>query len=223
MRRILLLISVLGLGAESSGPARAADCPADSVNSAEITAAAFDTVWLSHHVSLVDTSYAAYDLVAGHIEGRIYSPEGSGEVWIRTWDDYTLDLPGAGPTPAAITLELFAHVEGSPVLGAYAGATHFWVTGPGVNWDEIAALITAWDRVIEIPISVSPNTPFRLRYSILLQTGLNGLEAPEYATLRFRFKDLPPGSGLVSCQGFLAGGPVPARTTTWGNLKARYR
>ena len=41
--------------------------------------------------------------------------------------------------------------------------------------------------------------------------------------LRFEFLDLPPGSTVTSCKGYLQEEPTPASSRSWGSLKATYR
>jgi hypothetical protein len=53
--------------------------------------------------------------------------------------------------------------------------------------------------------------------------GNAGDYAVSSSTLDFEFVDLPPGWGVVSCNGYHQDLPTPVVSRSWGSVKATYR
>ena len=74
------------------------------------------------------------------------------------------------------------------------------------------------DSVLTLPLSVQAGIPFRVKFELRCSTA----ETLAWADGVFSFDGLQPKSVIISCRGF-SQIPVPTTTTTWGNVKARYR
>ena len=73
-----------------------------------------------------------------------------------------------------------------------------------------------------ITLSHAPGESF-LVSADLNASGFNGVYPPGWATVtgEIRFRGLPAGYSVVSCQNYDV--PVPAHTSSWGGVKALYR
>ena len=86
---------------------------------------------------------------------------------------------------------------------------------PGPDWSYFHASF-----VIPVTVEGLAGETFRITCSVEAWTAAWG-EANASASLRFT--GLPPGSSVISCQGYRLDIPTEARRTSWGDLKARYR
>jgi hypothetical protein len=158
---------------------------------------------------------------------RLYCSDGvSAELYLR--DEFVLEGPAPG-TP--VTLRLRIRYQGS--AGGY-----------GPSFPAATASIAA-RAIVEEPGDLPAAASFQSDYSggvvdfsdsldlALARTAgapvgmvIHTSVAHGYlvnVTLELEFVDLPPGSTVTSCKGYLQEQPVPALTRSWGELKAAYR
>jgi hypothetical protein len=79
------------------------------------------------------------------------------------------------------------------------------------------------EKTIVLTITASPGQPF-----LLTVFGFSVAQASDWWAITWAhgvlvFGDLPAGAKITSCGGYLDDAPVPARRSTWGALKLRYR
>jgi hypothetical protein len=92
---------------------------------------------------------------------------------------------------------------GRPPVSASANSIH----SPSIN------------TVVVLPVTHRIDEPFELTYQV--SCGATG-PASGSAGGALSFHGLPPGYGIISCQGF-GGVVVPTASRTWGAVKAIYR
>lgn len=173
---------------------------------------------------------AAYDLRAGTVSVSGAGGDITGSGFVETLDLYRVGGVAPG-TPLTFHAEL--HVGGGISLqcGYYpSGGIAARIELPAANAAELFVHSgcseefccgggASTDSVLRIAIQVPAGDEFglRLRLSASARFGY----AAAGGTLRF--SDLPPGAVVTSCQGFRQDFPVPARSRTWGGVKALYR
>jgi hypothetical protein len=160
------------------------------------------------------TSFVTYNLVTGWVE-----VDATGTLICRafsnftTHDIFTLTGPAPGiPISFRAELRAFASVSGfgSASVMLREGASN---SSPGS---------VLGSSTVGITITASPGSTFDL-YIAGSAFGGGGAGGGAGVDAGLGFPDLPPGYLLQSCQGFVAGGAVPVRTTSWGKLKTLYR
>lgn len=75
------------------------------------------------------------------------------------------------------------------------------------------------DKVV-FPLSHAPGESFQLEMLLEAQ-GYDQQDGTIHASATLHFSGLPPGAYIVSCQNYDM--PVPAKSSSWGGVKARYR
>jgi hypothetical protein len=214
--------------------AAAPSCPSSDVHlldvpfatgSFAVDAAAYDST-LEESGFLI--AYAAFDLAAGTvavIHGAIYP----GPTTVTARDRF--DVAGVPPgTSVDVTAELL--VDGSVTTPGCGGSGCFGGIGAAVEANGMRVEEDAGGEQ-HAPGPVDSHPAPRLTVSIvaglpvLIEFWLHGARAPGgdhrvEAAGTYRFVDLPPGVAVVSCRG-LVGPATPARTASWGRLKAAYR
>lgn len=194
--------------------ARAASCPENTltVNSVTVTSTApWYSASNSHECTIAGgtstgTGYASYNLRHGMINASAqpgFDCFAAGSV--STHDVFTLTGP---PSPAAITFTAQLDVS-LPPFKCCASLRE------GVSNSQSASSGSA---VLRITITREPGSTFDL----YMEASAASRHGQTWANGTLSFPDLPPGYFLTSCQEFNTGA-VPARTATWGHLKASYR
>ena len=154
---------------------------------------------------------ASYNLVSGALSAQAFSSGTCGaQSRVTTHDVFTLMGP-ASTTPIAFT----ARFSGS-ASGGFAGMR--------VSLREGASNARDWIGLGTVTLDIAIIRSSGITFDLYLECGL---EAASYGggqgAAWLGFPDLPTGYWLESCQGFVAGSPVPVRPTTWGALKTIYR
>src|SRR5262245_14566433 len=125
-------------------------------------------------------------------------------------DDFRVVGVPAG-TPVAITAVL--HVD------CYnAGASMSDAFGHSVSF-AIAFEPGTVDR--SLPIAALAEQPFRLTFTA--GAGADYARTGSQVNASFHFTGLPPGTAVVSCNGYVSDQSVAVRPASWGRLKSLYR
>jgi hypothetical protein len=132
-------------------------------------------------------------------------------------------------TPIALKLRVRFQIDGASDGGPFGGLVfNLEARGyPGVQGDMYTTRQASvgrgslnLDEVYEVVLHRTAGVP--IGWEIV--SGLYVGEASHCTVdLAFEFADLPPGTSVTSCNGFLQEGQVPAALTTWGKVKAAYR
>ena len=91
-----------------------------------------------------------------------------------------------------------------------------WCSGRGA-----ASPCRAVDVTLSVPLTRPAGVPFTIVYELISGAFLRGSSA--HGVARFDFTGLPPGVAIQSCRGYTQDTATPARPTSWGALKSRYR
>jgi hypothetical protein len=154
-----------------------------------------------------------YDLVSGTLvatgHGDPWGPGCSSRVLVH--DDYQL----VGPPGPALAFEAVLQVSGtmSGTGGYGAGLKQSWIN-PGEEQCSGAASCEA-----SIALNYAPGSTFPVW--AVLDAGATYPAGEAKATGLIRFRGLPEGYSVVSCQNYDV--PVPAHALSWGGVKALYR
>src|SRR5262245_22474085 len=178
---------------------------------------------------------AHYDLIEGLFVSSGSSIPSFGGGYVEATDRYTIvGLPTG--TPIALTAGL--RVTGSitfcgtvPPSGQIiaslfdeAGfeATAYALASPSIcdTSGYCCGVAASLDEPVRMPLAVQAGSPFEVTSAVRAGVTLTGTAT---ITGRLAFEDLPPGTTVVSCQGFRQDAPVPALPASWGGMKARYR
>jgi hypothetical protein len=142
-------------------------------------------------------------------------------------DDFTVvGLPNGTPVTFDAVLDLDGLAQsfsdpGGGGGGRVRGAISLGTTSEVISLhstDGLHPTISVHES-ITLPLSGTAGTPQTLRFHV------RGEALEGRATLQglFHFANLPPGAHVTSCRGYSSDAPVRARTSTWGQLKLRYR
>jgi hypothetical protein len=163
---------------------------------------------------------ASYHLQTGEMATGWSGNGGS----VTTSDVFYVDqLPQSG----SMTLTLGIHVRCS---GYGSGAGFSLATLPGESVSDSYSfppigppnyLPTYIDRTYSLGVAVAQGDSFVVNAS--LRSGTESFSGRGSANSQIYFPDLPPGVQLHSCHGFTIDTATPARRSTWGGLKTRYR
>ncbi len=212
------LVLMLGASVRSAR----AGCPVDSVGFGSsgrlsTTAAHFDST-----VTTYGTFRAAYDLSTGLLEvSQCCNLE---PTFVDVSDDF--DVVGVPPgTPITCSVEFavsgMIQTPGGVIVATLDAEgfaqTSTYVSNQYLGWQPIS------DHLTQNLMFVA-GTPKRLRFALAGRRTVGSAIDASGSNARgdYTFGGLPPGVKVVSCQGYPAGA-VPARPSTWGSLKARYR
>jgi hypothetical protein len=152
-----------------------------------------------------------YDLPNGTVVARgfnyLYGP---GNTYVRASDDYVVVGP-AGPALAfEVVLQLNATIEEE---GTASVGIDVLDQSTGLQRTSTGTAETS------LPVLVAPGTQFRIDTGAGAVGGhYSGIAT---AIAKVRFRGLPAGYAVTSCQGYDL--PTPAQTITWGGVKALYR
>jgi hypothetical protein len=239
--RLFLLIATVSLTLAAPDPAAVIVTQTCPISTIQFQPISFDPLLGARYFSgaQADTSgwdsdgsgRARYDLLAGtvHVEGS-EGPFASWQshVWAR--DAYRLVGP-AGPAVAVVArLRLTGNGDARHDVDPFGGTTTsgavaLWgvlraAEGPvdSARFDAFPGQPAAVDHDLEVTLQHAAGEWFELTLStnVGMFFGSGDLDGQ----LSF---ELPPGYAVESCQGYAGEGSVPARGTTWGALKTRYR
>ena len=136
-------------------------------------------------------------------------------------DDFTLGGLPAG-TPVAFTARFDAALTASDFMGpgdADARLVEGAANAASVHHELWQFYGNTVSTPLSVPVVAIAGTPFHMLYEVRGTVG-------ELCNVEwhgaFSFADLPAGVTVTSCNGFVQG-PTPARTRSWGSVKAAYR
>jgi hypothetical protein len=142
-------------------------------------------------------------------------------------DEYMiLGPPGGTPVSFAVEFEVSGNVNLSLCGGdGNLGAAFSTVGSPTASTSYACNAACSCfgnqflNTVLSLPLTRNAGTFFPLGYTL----AANGVFGGGNLTGQFRFTGLPPGSSIISCQGYRQDAPVPVQRTSWGTLKVSYR
>src|SRR5688572_21676581 len=179
----------------NGGPGFPPDCATDSARS-----------WSSFM-----GGHASYDLVSGQVWA---SADGGGSATVLAVDEFAFHGVAPGALVAIEGLLTFA--------GFVSGPTSFQASiSDGQSSSSTGRVTENASGVLVLPMVKVAGESFRLTYSVDYDAGYSFMGSSVSGTLRFR--GLPPGARVVSCQGFQQDFPVPTIPASWGSVKATYR
>ena len=172
------------------------------------------------------TGEAFRDLAHGVTAAVTNSGAFIGEEWASVSDTFVVSGPPSG-TRITFTASLRLRGNGYGDL-SWTGQLRESVTNQVEYHDQfridpILGGIQV-DTVVAIPISVAVSDPFTLDHGVSVRTqpfGFTGSNSGLESALAF--SGLPPGSRVVSCNGFVQEFTTAARPASWGTVKVRYR
>ena len=155
---------------------------------------------------------ARYDLAHGTFEAFTWG-QGSSGTAVDAGDDYTIT-----GLPAGTNVSFAAQVEiTADACGGYDGGGFAWGrVRDGTN--EVLHKVSASGRgncdsdrrTLRLELQKAAGTPFRLQ----IHAAAGGdTEGSGSVAMRFAFVDLPPGTRVTSCHGFVQDAPTATRTT----------
>jgi hypothetical protein len=162
--------------------------------------------------ALQDCPEACYDLPRGTLVARGFNTLwGPGATHVDVADDYVVVGPPGPPLSFEVVLDLKATIESEGTVSAGIGTASS--SSPTLRRTTTGSEQTAlW-------IVVAPGIPFRVSAFVSAVGGR--LEGTGLAVGTIRFRGVPMGHVLSSCQGFDR--PTPTRSASWGELKSHYR
>ena len=218
------VMTIATLFAFLSPDVSAADCPENSIFSGPEGVILFSTSAGYGYHEGPEWSYgqpcagACYDLRQGYLFGS--SDRG----------------PWISPQISQLRVADVFHVEGLPLGTAVSFHAELQIEVLSKHPARLIASIRATEagteqsidtttseatetQVLSIPIRTFVGDPFALECSMFV--GPPVVDGYSVATGRIRFRDLPPGGFIASCQSYDV--PVPSRGVTWGEVKVLYR
>ena len=216
----LWLVVVLAPGTFASS-----QCPQNSVTCSDVaysTDPAFSRAcaigFNGHYTS------AGYNIPAGTLsasDGGYNAALGAGAVME---DNYEILGPAPG-TPLTLTARL--HVTGSSSSFVYPFGCPAYASallregssgGTGSGWGCYHGAPPI-DATFTLPVAAVAGQAFLIHCEVYASGGDNA-GASMSGTLDF--VDLPPGAGIISCNGYQQGTPLLVHPTTWGYVKTLY-
>ena len=214
-----LLLAAALVVAITPGLARSQTCPYNQINGVNSSLSVDEKIVSGSGCCGSGGWSARYNVPAGTLSASVH---GSGDFGASTSslvvDDFTVvGLPNG--TPVALTVHFAGGLNGGGYADAYTVVT---ATVGIVGGDFVDRRVPNEDPGnfdLSLSVAAIAGQPTRLRFKIdaycHASSGGGGGS--------FTFAGLPPGAGIVSCQGYVAGVVVPASGTTWGRLKTLYR
>lgn len=153
-----------------------------------------------------------YDLRAGWIRTDTHHPVAE----VIASDDYIVTGLPAG---TVVSLTLKAQVQITTQMFGGSGQARVRVG----NEERVfsAGNGSPGDALLNVPVAVAVGEPFRAHYQVQVSSGTPSPVA--YAGMSFRFAGMPPGTSIVSCQGYTQDAPTPVLRGSWGAAKILYR
>lgn len=231
MRRAPLAFTLTTLALAACWTAARAECSATSslivAGSSPVTlvAATADTSFFGSGFSC-GSYHAGYHMETGVLVASLSQGMQCGSsIETIVEDDFTvLGVPAGTPVnfDAVLDLDGSAQDQGEPGGGGGGRVRGLLQAGAAVVSDQQATGPTPAITVHEsltLPLATLAGTPVRLHVAVRAEAG-DGTSSLQGT---FRFASLPEGARVVSCRGYASDSPVPARTSSWGRLKAAYR
>jgi hypothetical protein len=196
-----------------------------------VVAASDDTMFSIHGCDRVHGRYQVNaGLLIASVDFACGVDSGTGASGLETVleDDFVVSGPAAG-TP--VTFDAVLDLEGSAACfsepGAGGGGRVRGLVREGASNERSVQHATSIPSVpyvavnesLTLPVSAVAGSPVHLRFAVRGEA-LDGAASLQGT---FRFANLPAGASVTSCRGYSSAAPVPARATTWGGLKSRYR
>lgn len=141
----------------------------------------------------------------------------------------TFDVTGVPPgTPVNTTLQLSLdgwveeHCGGSGcgvilesrlVAGPDSVADASSIPGPGGSRENVV-------NTLSLPVTIVAGSPLPVQFALWFGCGPGQTDASSHMAAHYSLAGLPPGVQAVSCTGAQV---TPARASSWGDLKVRYR
>lgn len=226
----LAFVALLGAGA-TPGPAQSAGCPDSFLQITKRFDAPVPSSAPARDSSVVVTGpdgvprvlRAAYDIPGGTVRVWV-EPVGFCAVMSRVVDRFV--VTGAPPgTPIALVALLDVDGDLSGCSGTRCSARFGGsIQNGGVVAEEYVDVTTARQELhttLQYPVTLLAGNETELGFEIRFTVGAGSIYSGS-GSGRIRFSGLPPGTSLVSCNGYAAF-PVPVRPGTWGGIKTAYR
>jgi hypothetical protein len=154
---------------------------------------------------------ACYDVPHGRLEAQIVPQGTSGCNQVALRDTFRL----VGPAGPSLSFEVVVELECAITDSGTAAAVIF----PNL---QRANFTESGSAELVAPITVDPNTPFPVGVLLVARTYYAPISrGGAHITGDLRFRGVPPGYAVVSCNGYDL--PVPATATSWGRVRALYR
>ena len=153
---------------------------------------------------------ASYDIPDGRFSVSASFPgDCGGAARVDVHDDFkVIGLPAGTPLPIVAVLHASATSATTTIADADGNHVTFGASDEGAVGE------------VTLPIAAVAEQPFRLTFDA--QAGANS-PVSGTALADFHFTGLPPGTAVVSCNGYVSDRSVRVQTTNWGKLKALYR
>lgn len=144
------------------------------------------------------------------------------------WDDFTVLGPGPS-TSYVLRLRVRMRMHAVVAAGSTNNASlalNLYLAEPTPTSPHAFKGISAFSGTsdvadsVDLAIPLTGNAPIGL---VIEASGNANFFAVSSSTLDFEFVDLPPGWGVVSCNGYVQEPAVPVAARSWGSVKAAYR
>ena len=227
LRGARIAITALTVVAMADGISRAAPCPSAIVllgrgaTPFAVESPVYDSTYTLHN-----TAHASFDRTQGHMFLGCSSGGGL-SAFIRIVESFDLSgIPSGTPVDGLLEFNLDGWAEqrcggtgcgilfeGRLVAGADSVAANASHGGPGtVRRNLVTTLV--------LPVRLVAGSPFEAAFYLEYGTGPGQSNANAQATGTYRISGLPQGVRAIACMG---ADVTPARRTSWGSLKQRYR
>jgi hypothetical protein len=127
------------------------------------------------------------------------------------------------PDPGSRGFSIRLHCKGSS-LDFASGRVYFYRNGSGAgdgDWGHATPGpdgVFEFDDSLDVPLRTDPDGAIVVGILFLMNDSARRLDV----RTQFEFVDLPPGTIVRSCKGYLQEQPTPAAARSWGRLKAAY-
>jgi hypothetical protein len=232
----VLFLVILGSGTLRPSPVEAVDgCPVSTIECDGTTSSTEPIRSVDCDDWLRDSfGSAGHDLLLGRVRASGSGGDSGGRGSVRAVDDYTvIGLPTGTPLTFTATLRVIGYVS----VGCYgydpSGNISGRLTEGSSNTVEVrrsssldcdpqgyscCGVGASVDSTLRVDIVATAGAAFRLTSEV----GASVRFGSTSVTGQLAFEGLPPGTSIVSCQGYRQEFPVPATTMSWGALKVRY-
>jgi hypothetical protein len=173
---------------------------------------------VTHHTAHAATSNCddggvSYDLAHGTLQSFTWGKENGGFTSVEAGDDYRIEgLPAGTMVDFAADLVLAATGCGGYDGGGFGDI----LVRDGANQVELVVKSPAFNqcasenRTLRLELHKPAGVPFRLTYRLRAGGDFRGSGS---AQARVEFLDLPPGTRIVSCHGYVQDAPTATRIT----------
>ena len=217
---------VLAMVATPVGARPAAVCPESRWDFCGTSGSSIAPV--EHVICECDPVFAAigYDHAAGTSGvGAGGSSESGSCAGLTSEDDYWVVGPNAGPISitAILTLDVDLSAGSSNYGCSSSHATSTLSSGTASQSAQFSVDPCGYGtfhRVVSLDLAHPVGEPFQVAVALFSSCGPNGSGQISSAALTF---GLPPGYQMTSCQAYSVPPVTPARASSWGAVKLRYR